>query len=71
VSKEQVTRLCADIQTCAKQHEIPGLFVAIDQEGGQFEYASTAASNTCKSRSRPALFRVLPISVAALSRDAH
>ncbi|MGD9973477.1 MAG: beta-N-acetylhexosaminidase [Desulfatirhabdiaceae bacterium] len=35
VSKEQVTRLCADIQACAQTHEIPRLFIAIDQEGGQ------------------------------------
>ncbi|MFZ3047666.1 MAG: beta-N-acetylhexosaminidase [Desulfatirhabdiaceae bacterium] len=35
ISKDQVTHLCTDIQACAREHDIPPLFVAIDQEGGQ------------------------------------
>jgi beta-N-acetylhexosaminidase len=34
VDPEQLNRLCASVQTCAREAGIPPLFIAIDQEGG-------------------------------------
>jgi beta-N-acetylhexosaminidase len=35
ISPEQLRGLCRDCQACARQHGLPPLFIAIDQEGGQ------------------------------------
>jgi beta-N-acetylhexosaminidase len=35
LSPEQVARLCSDIQSMARRHSLPPLFIAIDQEGGR------------------------------------
>ncbi|MFH1155261.1 MAG: glycoside hydrolase family 3 N-terminal domain-containing protein [Pseudomonadota bacterium] len=47
-SRPQVRELCAEAQSCARDNNLPPLFIAIDQEGGEV------------ARLRPPVFKSLP-----------